>query len=353
MMRTRLHDMLFQLKRENDWLVDAALGLIVIGALVIGFAGSSDWSKIVGGAVLGAGFSIVIAAVTGRRAVAQQYAKEANLRRKDQVYGPLHAELKRVREYLEDVKHGTRPYPPRIEVGDPPPLYEAPEFQGPATSWVPTLSLWAAFKADYRADDFSEAGKRLLDELDAAAGPYNAAIRAAEGPTIDALAAALDTTISSTKETAEYQDWHLNDEAERAVTPYTHNPVPQDWLRRLAPQTGTPSSDLGREWARSWVKSWPFYHLPATLGWLLAGNAVRAAQHVHAGYSGPGDPAPPLEWITQIMQAAIDSEQQSAPYIEVQSTSTAFLDKVKKAEIMLENGLRDIRNRYEGGMPPV
>ena len=67
-----------------------------------------------GGIVLGSGLTVVVGTLTGREAVHQQYAKEANLRRKTDSYGPLHEEFKALRETLDQMRAGDTPYPRRI-----------------------------------------------------------------------------------------------------------------------------------------------------------------------------------------------------------------------------------------------
>ncbi len=50
--------------------------------------------QIIEGALLGAGFTILVTTISARQSILEQYKKDANLQRKREVYSPLHAELR-------------------------------------------------------------------------------------------------------------------------------------------------------------------------------------------------------------------------------------------------------------------
>jgi len=100
--------------------VGATILLIVeVGLLVVGARAHDDTLKTIGGAVLGSGLAVIVGTLTGREAIHQQYAKEANLRRKTDSYGPLHEEFKALRETLDQARSGDAPYPRRIATAAP------------------------------------------------------------------------------------------------------------------------------------------------------------------------------------------------------------------------------------------
>lgn len=72
-------------------LLVVGLALVAIGAWLLAASESNKVLVTLGAAMLGAGVTMFITDVTSRRAVQEQYAKDANLRRRDQVYGPLHS----------------------------------------------------------------------------------------------------------------------------------------------------------------------------------------------------------------------------------------------------------------------
>src|SRR5260370_12387009 len=100
----------------RDRLGMAALALVVIGIIFLLIPGGGLQG--VGGIIFGTGLSVFLATLTNR----QQLAKEANLRRKTEIYGPLHAELQNLRERLNETRAGTKPYLHQIAVPGVTPL---------------------------------------------------------------------------------------------------------------------------------------------------------------------------------------------------------------------------------------
>src|SRR6266700_1489617 len=119
--------------------------------------------QIIEGALLGAGFTILVTTISARQSILEQYKKDANLQRKREVYGPLHAELRELREILDDARAGRRPFPQWIEImGDEfrPSLYH--------TAYAPpTFSYWPMFKKNYHGDDdFTQRTQKLLEDVE-------------------------------------------------------------------------------------------------------------------------------------------------------------------------------------------
>src|SRR5260370_7718681 len=94
----------------RDRLGMAALDVDVVGIVFLLIPGGGLQG--VGGIIFGTGLSVFLATLTNR----QQLAKEANLRRKTEIYGPLHAELQNLRERLNETRAGTKPYLHHIDV---------------------------------------------------------------------------------------------------------------------------------------------------------------------------------------------------------------------------------------------
>src|SRR5215470_7867360 len=86
----------------------ALLSLVGFMALVIGELGpagsGANGFLVAGGTLLGAGLAAVFAIIASRYAVLEGYRKDANLRRKDDLYGPLQGELTYVRDRLEEAR---------------------------------------------------------------------------------------------------------------------------------------------------------------------------------------------------------------------------------------------------------
>jgi len=134
-------------RRINLYMVAALL--IVLGIVLLVLLRLLPDASLIGGAVLGAGLSVLVATATGSVAVRQQYAEGANLLRKERYYVPLHAELRSMRERLEAATAGTLPYPVRI-------VLDGLRVPMPGNSVVLFL-LWPEYRQDFRADEFKQA----------------------------------------------------------------------------------------------------------------------------------------------------------------------------------------------------
>src|SRR5215813_906442 len=82
--------------------------LIALGGVifVVGYVLPSPLCQALGAITFGAGLSATIGALAGRQAIHFQNWKEANLKRKEDTYGPLYAELKAVHTALAEAKNG-------------------------------------------------------------------------------------------------------------------------------------------------------------------------------------------------------------------------------------------------------
>src|SRR2546430_210643 len=101
-------NLLKQLPRQWSLLTHDRVGLFALVLFVLGLIlllipiGALQG---IGGIVFGTGLTVLISIWSTR----QQLAKDANLRRKTEVYGPLHAELQILRERLEETQTGSKP----------------------------------------------------------------------------------------------------------------------------------------------------------------------------------------------------------------------------------------------------
>jgi hypothetical protein len=141
------------IQRWNDLRYDVAGGLIGLGAAFYLPGGNSGWERGVGGLLAGSSLTVLITTVTAKEAVRQQNAKEANLRRKSEVYGPLHAELKSTRERHEAALVGDASYPLHIDTGQEP---TSPVSILPRGYEAPLLGLWPVFKTDHHQEDLAD-----------------------------------------------------------------------------------------------------------------------------------------------------------------------------------------------------
>src|SRR5437660_5765788 len=89
--------------RFSSWqfLIRDRLGIFALILFILGLVGlvvPVETLRGIGGILFGTGLTVVISTWSNR----EQSAKDANLRRKTEIYGPLHAELQNLRDrFLE------------------------------------------------------------------------------------------------------------------------------------------------------------------------------------------------------------------------------------------------------------
>jgi len=349
-MRTTLS----QWSRLNSLAVVATILLIAGGILlVVGARAHDDTCKTVGGIVLGSGLTVVVGTLTGREAVHQQYAKEANLRRKTDSYGPLHEEFKALRETLDQMRAGDTPYPRRIATAalvTEMPLFGLPERDGP------TLRTWSAFEGNYHADDFSAVARATFHRAQEAARDYNAAMDNAVQATVDVLGPRIETAINEVVVSPEYRRAH-DEIVKQQAQPQAAGVFPPDrswvaWLAGDLLRPGESSNAIAATMATSWATTWltPVAEMP-TAGWLLAGRSDLATTAVEATFrhptvtSGP----PPPGWVARIITQAATDMAADAAFERARAAFRRLHTDVLEGERALERGLCIIRDRYEGG----
>src|SRR5713101_1655065 len=168
-----------------------------------------DTLRGVGGILFGTGLTVVISTWNNR----EQSAKDANLRRKTDIYGPLHAELQNLRDRLlessaDDLK--------RIEFRDylrgivKPCLQHIDVPEQTTTQFleeIPRLHCWPEYKTDYRSLDFSESSRQILNQVYQFAMIYNTAVDAALGVFELILAPHIKEAIARVQQSGEYGQW--------------------------------------------------------------------------------------------------------------------------------------------------
>jgi hypothetical protein len=203
----------------------------------------------------------------------RQDAKDANLRYRDEVYGPLHTELKRIRDVLGRAHHRTGPYPQRILLKDEP-LPGHLKYTMPA-SWGPTFIHWYTCKEAYRLyGALTSPARDRLDEIEEAIAVYNVTIEEARKAAAPSLSAHVAQALEAETQLPDYLEWkHI----------YKDNPNPPSyqsfpWFELLERITlsGTYSSE---QIAYVWLR----YPLQ-TFGWLLAHRPDVAGQCVSDDY---------------------------------------------------------------------
>jgi hypothetical protein len=325
------------LKKWFTGLYLVAVAFIMVGViLLLPLLKNTVWQTI-GGALLGSGLTILIASITTKQSSFEQYKKEANLQRKTDVYGPLHAELKVLREAFDTARARAAPYPRWIEM----PGVERPSsLRFAQTTLLLAFSYWPTFKADYHVDDFSPAAQKLLNEVQNLAVAYGTAVEDARKAMQDILRPHIADSITKEEQRSHYQEWMRK----RTSNALEHN----RWFEFILQQITTISLDYppGEDLSRAWS---------AGIGWLLAGNPGQAALGIYSGDAINWDAAQhvSLAWFQDIFEATANELKSDQTYLQAQDAQKELFTKLQEAETLLYQGLTYIRDRYEGGAPPV
>lgn len=88
-----------------------AFALIAFGAFLFIRQVPKDmqWQQSIGALILGSGFTFLITTISAGRSILEENRKAANLERKREVCGPLHAELKELREIFAALRSDIHP----------------------------------------------------------------------------------------------------------------------------------------------------------------------------------------------------------------------------------------------------
>jgi hypothetical protein len=299
----------------------------------------------VGAAMIGAGFSVLIGAFTGKRAAYEQYAKEANLRRRDNVYNPLYRELRSSREMLEQAASHALPYPLFITSGQE----QGDQIEGIFGFERIHLGEWPSFRTDARKYDLKSSTQRRLDDLLALGEAYTKAVQATQEPTETFLGRCFDEAAEEVKQRPAFAAWQkeFNDPERRKLPHGTAPRLQYDWCELLI-QPLSPGETIGSQMAPQWVRQLQLQ------GWVIGGDQKAVARRFRAWFGGNYGYAPPPEsWTAGIIAAAWPELDGHPTYLHTREVVTNIYRLTSELEGQVALALQDIQDRYEGGEPLV
>ena len=295
--------------------------------------------------MLAAGLTIITTTLTNRESIRQQFAKDANIIRKERIYGPLFTELKQLDEWLDEAKKKEGPYPDNIHGASGEPKNTQRDLI------CPTFLEWPQFKQDYRTDSFKLGTRILLDEAQRLVVDYNHAMEAAVEPAVNVLAPHIEKAISAWMEGESFKDWDKRSSGGQVLQ---SDPFQQwnSYVKNLSDTIGK-STILAKTWLVANV-GLPYRGLGG-LGWLVAGAVDKAAMHIMNSYhTQMGIPVcPDISWFQGIIDEAWPELDNLQEIKKACMVAEALQTKVREVENLLESGIRFIRYQFEGGEPPI
>jgi len=311
---------------------------VIIGVILITF--HNGILQAAGTAMLAAGLTIITTTLTNRESIRQQFAKDANIIRKDAIYGPLFIELKQIYEWLDEAKKKEGRYPYYIYGAGGEPA-DTKYLRNPI---YPTFHTWPQFKQDYRINSFTLRARALLDEVERLMANYNGAMGATMNPAVNVLDRYIEKAVSAWMGGESFKDW---DKRSSGGQVWQSDPL-HNWNNLLKSQSGI-LADMSTGLAKMWLGSY------GGLGWLIAGAGNKAAMYIEDGYRAQASipVRPDLSWFQEIINEAWPELDNLEEIKEARVVAEALQTKVREVENLLESGIRFIRDQYEGGEPHV
>ena len=276
--------------------------------------------------------------------------KEANLRRKNELYVPLHKEIAALCRRLHRSAMGEAPYPAWIEVAGESDALRAFDPSPAAYNW------WPEFGADGRRTEFPADRQQQLDALHENVRAYNAGVRCARaravGLFVPHVAAAIESVTASAPYRARLQVYGERTERSAPVERSPETAEDAVWYETLDMVIRSHQDRAPKVWTVSWLENWEGSR-PATFGWLLAGSPERAMGSVIETYARLAHVArpPKLSWLKAIFLAAWPDLLNAAQLLAARDAGATLCTSAKRIEDDLNSWLIQTRDEYEGGVP--
>lgn len=273
----------------------------------------------------------------------RQDSKEAVLRYKEEIYQPLHTEIRAILVAFENARGAQGPYPHWIPVtGKPIPR----RFRHIAPSSMKLVfHIWPANKNEFRMfGALTSSARQSLDDLADLIIDYNLVVESSREVMIPILTRHIAVGLERAVQDPAYKEWKAA--YKDALTPPSYQPYP--WFELLFWNT-VPEAGLRGEAMAKWWLGYGFQ----TLGWFFANNPDQAAEQLYDDYERSGAMPQSEIWFQEVCQAVcsnLTGEVFYQRFIEMQERLFALLSR---CEAMLLRVLVAIQYRYEGGPPPL
>src|SRR3989442_1297197 len=256
-------------KRLSSWRMVVIFSLIALAFFIIGEFLHNTLLQGLAAVFVGSALTLTITLVTGREAVREQNAKEANITRKYTYYIPVFNELKQIYDILGEAKQKSLPYPQCISgIGN-----EAPTSVVWAKYPIPTFTNWGTFKEDPYRSNFTEKACKLFDEVQKSSVDYNKAVRKAKDPVIHILNPKIDTAFREWANSDDFKQWKEETNGGNALSSAQYH----EWnvyIYRYMQQrpNSTPPEAQALVWAHN------------ILGWVLVDDMDKASDAIQKIY---------------------------------------------------------------------
>jgi hypothetical protein len=326
-------------RRAGLWMAVSILGLIAILLFGVGLRFQNSLLQGLGGLFAGTALTLMVTILTGKEAVKQQNAKDANINRKDRLYIPVFNELKSIQDRWENAANRREPYPRYVQgVGN-----ESPDFMGRPLNY-PAFASWPMFKEGPQKSDFTERASRLLDKVQEVGASYNQAVSNAKEPIRRLLDSHIKEALFNERNDQTFKEWEVVSKQNPSATwsfPRHY------WYEYI--QTCTVPPESANQVAETWV--WAYN----SIGWMIVGDIEGASAQIRSGYINVTQRQDPQDtaWFKAVLEKAW-TEIDTLPEIhQVRTLAQELSLAVNETKSHVDKGLRYIQEMYEGGEPPI
>jgi hypothetical protein len=320
--------------------------LCALVATLTGLALANNQLAAVGLAFLTLAAGAWLTRATGQAAIAQQFAREAHVQTKREVYAPLEVELRHLLSWLDGAMDGSNAFPECIDIG----AVSAEELLGRPQGCA-ICQEWPTILAGHLIERFSPAARVELDAIVEAAARYNEVFEELRPKAVTALRELLTTAFSALASSAEHRAWLVATAPDGTINKATLD----DWdrLHQMVAFSWNGETDkLAESEAELFVGRTALLNGRNVLGWMLAGDLMEAGDAVKWG----GDitrPPVPKEWLAGQLQWMSGAMDATSEWHNVLRAARNLRESIFVAHSRLTVGIATIRNRYEGGKPIV
>jgi hypothetical protein len=202
-----------------------------------------------------------------------------------------------------------------------------------------TFAWWPQFKENYHIDDFTSDAQERLNEVQSCLEAYNVMMQTARKTVQAILQRHIAASIEKEEQRSDYQKWLQGG----LGGSYTDEIRWFDFIK-LQRAADSPDMPLGKGLSQQWAPK---------VEWLLVGKADQAAQEIYNTDARQWGAPNGIEfsWFKDIFDVAQADLKSEPVYEQVILAQEELFKRLQDAELMLAEGLRHIRDRYEGGVP--
>jgi hypothetical protein len=273
----------------------ALVGLIVAGA---GPVSRQPWVVAAGLPFVTLAFGAWLTRQVGSEAVHQQFAREARVQVKRDVYQPLEVEVRTLLSRLDDGLNRVSPLPAWIDLGG----WPLPDGFMTMPKAAIAFRLWPAWRDNSERTAFSNEAVSELNSVMAAASAYDSASTSLYEQAPDLVEPHLERALDQVKQSGEFARWQRDNVSNGQITLVKMTDEDRLYHNVLTWWNGDIRKQA-EQWAVSLVGDGALQVGRNMIGWMLLGDYEQAAGEVRWGHPF-GEQLVPTQWLAPVLESA-------------------------------------------------